>query len=343
MRRALATLGLVIFALCAFPSRADAYFWWWLDDLSGPSYKGWQVEWQVWCRTEDARMTPAFLRAVANDLKLDDWRYEYAKSQATVDSDSFKLLVQAVERSGAAKKSIADAQADAAKKEFDSSARKLSDGLREWEAAERFFQDGMRAKGHPEEEEAIAAFAPNKYNIAAATGGAGFTVSLCSAAPFQRTNRFVALTFGWAGEYEKYEDRLSAPAVKRVSRDAELRLITLGVAFHSVVKPYLTIGAEAGLASFSSKHDPAFQKLYVKPVVVDVVPLALGRHPNLGSPWRHVIHVRGFYTVFPTGFKEGSFTFDDGSQSEQFRAEMLGGWGLDFDLTPLIRKWQGKW
>lgn len=337
MRRAIATLGLVVFALCAFPSRADAYFWWWLDDLSGPSYNGLQLEWQLWCRSEDARLTSAYLSAVSSDLLSDNARYQSALKKAESESESALRLKAAVGSGAAAAASMLKATAAAESKRFADAESAFRAALKDWEVAERQFREGIKADGFPpaERQQSRTVESGDAHTESVGGAGAGFTVSLCSAAPFQRTTRFIAMTYGWAGEHQRQEENISTKA--------ELRLITLGLAFHSVVKPYLTMGAEVGVASFSSTRDPAFQKLYVKPVILDLVPFAFGKQPNLGSPWRHVVHVRGFYTVFPTGFEAQRFTFDDATRSKQYRAEAIPGWGLDFDLTPVIRKWQGKW
>ena len=52
MRRLCATLGIVVLSLAVCPARADAYFWAWLDELSGPHFIGFLVEWRVYCKAE---------------------------------------------------------------------------------------------------------------------------------------------------------------------------------------------------------------------------------------------------------------------------------------------------
>src|SRR5262249_16867752 len=55
MRRLTPTFVLVITCLCLFPQRADAYFWEWLDSLSGPKFRGFTVEWRAVCFTDGLR------------------------------------------------------------------------------------------------------------------------------------------------------------------------------------------------------------------------------------------------------------------------------------------------
>src|SRR5688572_26210434 len=71
MRRLCATFALVVLSLSVFPARAEAYFWAWLDDLSGPQFAGFLLEVQVMCKGKQvADSEHAILRLIeSNELE----------------------------------------------------------------------------------------------------------------------------------------------------------------------------------------------------------------------------------------------------------------------------------
>ena len=71
MRRLSTVAGLVLVSLSFFPARADAVIWDWLDKLSGPSYKGFSVDWKVYCRASKTDAAGTYLLSLQRELTRD--------------------------------------------------------------------------------------------------------------------------------------------------------------------------------------------------------------------------------------------------------------------------------
>lgn len=83
MRRLGTILACVVFSLALTPRAADAYFWAWLDDWSGPRFMGTEVEWRVWCQSEHPWQNRPLLLGIGRRMAVE--RAHYADVAATVD------------------------------------------------------------------------------------------------------------------------------------------------------------------------------------------------------------------------------------------------------------------
>lgn len=328
MRRSVVSILLVVFSFCLWPTRAEAFFWDWLDDLSGPRFWGFQTELQLWCRSEDAVVSVAFLDEVTGKLKADTTAY-VTESGA---NPSNLALEAAVFAARSAEAHLRSARAQAIKGDNTGAASFYRSALNSWTVAASSYREGLRTIGDSKtREDKIRAARNLKPRMAAVGGGVGVAVSLCSSAPLQRTTRYIAVHYAYGWDHKNPEDAN--------------RMATIGMSMHSAVKPYLTVGAGGGVAFFTSAGVDGFHKLYVQPFIVDFRPFALlkpfglVKEPDLKSPLRHVVYLRFEGIVFPAGFEPGRF----GGDSPRFSAELTPSLGVYFDMAPLVRKWQNRW
>src|SRR5688572_5255123 len=91
MRRLRTVVALVVLSLALTPVPADAYFWAWLDDWSGPRFMGTELEWRVWCQSEQPGQNRALLLSLRRRV-----RTELATYQKTVVTGRERHLALAI-------------------------------------------------------------------------------------------------------------------------------------------------------------------------------------------------------------------------------------------------------
>jgi hypothetical protein len=330
MRRLCSTFAFVVLSLTLLPGRADAYIWAWLDDLSGPRYLGGIVEWRVYCRTEsivDRQKALADYRTEVQRI-LD----EYAPA-ARVQTAGQRYHVNAAAYARFALVFI-DFAIDEVSKNPNSNVDKLVMQSRVFTLAaiaHGQWGDRLRAGERPDPKDAPGDQVSPDQRLDALTSlvvpGVGVTISLCDTKPGRRDTQFLSVNVGYAWD------------VKDENREFKHRMVTVGASYHLIASPSVTLGAGAGLAIFTSKVTEPVHKLYLQPAIVDIRPWQFFDRYRGGSPWYHVVYVRGSLTTFPTGFAAGSF----GNQPERYQAELIRAVGVHFDFTPVLLDMQGKW
>lgn len=83
MRRSLLVLILSVICLVADPAPADAWFWRWIDDLSGPQFQGLSVDIKVWCSSQSRKARIDTLGQVRSRLEAEQRIYRRAALVAT--------------------------------------------------------------------------------------------------------------------------------------------------------------------------------------------------------------------------------------------------------------------
>jgi hypothetical protein len=116
-------------------------------------------------------------------------------------------------------------------------------------------------------------------------------------------------------------------------------MLTTGATVHFVARPWLTVGAGAGLATFFTSGSGTFAKPYVQPYIVDIKPGAFVPRADVRSPWRHFVILRYSAITFPGGFDRGDFS----PNSPAYPTELVHQLGVHFDLTPVLRGKRGNW
>ena len=330
MRRLRATLGIVVLSLAVCPARADAYFWAWLDELSGPHFIGFLVEWRVYCKAESVAQERQSL--VKLNASLQKALQEHTDTLKTAtDPDARRYFGNAVLYSGSAVAYIEDAI-----KSIDEDANRDVSPLVfkafVWRShASAHFEWGRKIVGKrtdgetPPQEPAEKPLPLGTRSFFPLVGGA--TLSLCNAKPLQRDRQYLTVSVGYA-----YNTKDANAADKN-------RMVTLGVSYNAVITPYLTVGTGGGLAAFTSTTQPNFQKLYIQPYIVDFRPFALKPNSEFLGPWWHVFYLRYSTIIFPTGFEPGRF----GGVSPRYTAEWVHALGFHADMAPVIRKMQKRW
>lgn len=332
MRRLLATLIFVVVGLCAFPSRADAYFWWWIDDLSGPRFGGKELDIQVWCRSEDARLTGPVLRAFRRNLERDITAYAQALQSTRQGDAAHQRFTKASAEGLLALDSLDEADQLAGERQDEEALAAFGRVLRHTSDGWTEYREGvlLRDRKYPKDAarfEDLFAPAPRSSGRQQALGFvAGAAVSFCQQQQFQRTTDFVAL------QITQGDDR------KAIGLEGQSRMVGVGVSLNHAYTPYLSAGVAGGVAFFSSTTLPSFQKPYLQ-AYVDFRPLALRREAAVHGPWWQVVYVRAGVTTFPTGFEAGRFS----ATSPQYKAEFPRMVGLYIDFDPALRKWMGRW
>jgi hypothetical protein len=345
MRRLRTVVALVVLSLALTPVPADAYFWAWLDDWSGPRFMGTELEWRVWCQSEQPGQNRALLLSLRRRV-----RTELATYQKTVVTGRERHLALAITYAR-----ISDSFLEAALYPGETATPDDVDQRAgravQWRAlaADHYKWAKKKAAAGNEAEDAVNApeepplpkelLAPRttllsepdlptmQPRMIASALPISVAVSACDYKPLQRDRQFVNLKFGWAFDAKDSTERF------------EHRMVTFGASFHVVASPFLTVGSGGGVATFTSNLREPFYKVYLQPSIVDVRPFAIGRNGSTRGPWAHVIYLRYSTLVVPTGFELGSF----GGQNQRYSAELVHNLGLHADLTPVIRKLQGRW
>lgn len=334
MRRAIVTLCLVLASLAAFSSRADAFFWSWLDDLSGPKFRGIAVDWQLWCRNKDIPVTGSMIRMSKMQLDEDSVRlFQPAISHAPRGGPAHRSFEAAEVAAQAARRALSEAETLVLIGDTAGTLRSYRAAVDAWSDAADLFKEGLKEpdsapvranETFQKEMSAREKQAPFKKR---GFPSAGVLVSLCDHEPHQQMTRFVAFHYGFGWDF------------KKENAAEQNRMVTLGLSLHSIVKPYLTVGTGAGVVAFTGEDVDGFYKAYVQPFIIDVRPIALFRSgERKNDPSSQLLLIRFDGMVFPSGFKAGQF----GGTSKRFKAEFVPNIGVQFDLTRYIWKWQDR-
>lgn len=352
MRRLVTVFCLAMLGVGLSPAPAHAYFWEWIDSLSGPRYFGFQVEWRVWCQSNAPAQRRKALQRIKTDLLADKQRYESAWAGAEA--------IRKNELERVARESVPGraATADPRKVEPPALYRKAVDFITLGETAVDVALDMLDAEPGLDlaylahvvtaaklgAEQQFAAAAATSLGVPATVSSvpteapavtrsdmrarftSGVGLSLCDVTPGSRDKRFAKLNFGWG--YDR-KDKVN-----------QSRVQFLGASIHNVVTPYVVIGTGAGLATFSSATDDRFFKFYVQPTIVDFHFLNTRKQAQEGGPWWPVPHLRYSNIIFPTGFEPGRF---NGELSPRFPMELTHSLSIHFDLSSVIRHFQGTW
>ena len=369
MRRLLATLGLVVVGLGGFPTHANAYFWEWMDKLSGPRFGGYFIDYRVWCKYENPGETAQVLvsRKATLQSTLLLYKFERQSKVNVASMDDHEMSIDVVQSLSARQKaalryfdgavqmetlaltSIQDAL-DARRKK---SGADVAEFLWRAELAEAQAQSQLKWALHVLESDDNAADRrkhedelANTLALITAAFVPGITISLCEARQDDRLDRYVSLNVGWGFERDT---RSRFFGIRLLGRDPDENrqnaVVTLGASYHMVVQPWLTAGIGGGVAYFSSTQQrESFRKFYIEPYIVDIRPVAAI------PKWKdealaHTFFFRFGAIIFPQGFEAGRFTRPEpvGPLSTQYPAEFLRTWGFHADLEPLMRKWLNKW
>jgi hypothetical protein len=346
MRRLCATVALVALSLAAFPARADAYFWAWLDDLSGPRFSGSIFEVELVCpgKADLAHSVPA-LESIQRQLMVEKALHE-AAAGANFNSeargffrraDSYRTQAEEI-----LKEAIRLAKEDLSSKGTVSDDRKslvtataLTAMAWQQRAAAQFDWAQRLAKNillDPRKQ-------PSEYTVAPMTSDekvaatmapvAGVRISLCHYRALQRDRFFITANVGLALDLKNDDEHSSGRHV----------MLNSGMSAHYAVLPFATVGVGGGRALFFPSGAPRFGKWYFQPVILDFKPGALVRRAELRSPWRHFVYVRFSVLKFPQGFEARRFSPD----SPPYKPEWVKQVGVHFDLAPVLRGMKGTW
>lgn len=342
-RRVVATLCVMVLGLGLFPARADAFFWDWLDDLSGPHFKGFEVDIRVVCRSEDALAVLAlslleakqkYERRAAGTTGPSKGYFTAAASDAELGLQfSFHALQQ---RRNGEPASDVNRDSQIAVSWGNRAAAQFKWGVRVETIGQFNAADQPPADQPPAGQPSFTLPFPAVTEIDSrkieglkevGTRVVGVAYSICPAAPLMRNRSFVSLNIGWG-----YDDKPENMADHN-------RMVTVGGSYHQVITPYLVVGAGAGIARFSSTTAVSFGKLFIQPYIIDVRPFAVVRNAELRGPWWHALYVRYNGLIFPDGFEPGRF----GNRSPRYGAELVHSVGIFGDLEPLVRSLRHKW
>ncbi len=334
MRRIATTLVLVALSLTLVPARADAYFWAWLDDLSGPRYMWLPIaEVQVVCTYTSAANDPQALWLLDAELREETARFKY---EAAADIPARTYFLEAVAHIEAARAQIKDAMQALTRPERPDVTSIVVKGLHRREQALHAFEQGWRFKRtgtDPRKERGARAEStyfdadgsvPRRERI----GFLGASFSVCPATTLDRDKHYlkVNLAYGWDAK-----DRNEGQGNK---------VWSVGASYHYVLTPYFTAGTGIGVSRFSFRGDqPTFHKLYLQPVIFDFRPVGLVTNSTLRSPWWHVPFLRYSNMFYPAGFEAGSFA----GQTSRYRQELVQSVGVYADFAPLLRKRHKRW
>jgi hypothetical protein len=342
MRRLVTVCLLAMLAVCVSPGPAHAYFWEWLDSLSGPKFAGASVEVKVWCQTDRRAEIIERIRT-----RLVNRSGPYRTALVTISQIPSTSRIE-FSRRGVMAADMADSflrQADAAAKDKTDSPRYDPSELffealrwrdyaytqfawadRAEEAARTrnidFSEDIQRAallQGLPTPR-ALEKTQPRM----AAFGGLSFSICPAEAVDRHKRSLNVAVGYGW--------DQ------KEANQADNNRMLTIGASYHFVVAQWLTLGFGAGGAWFTSDTAESFSKAFVQPWIIDVRPFAFGQKAYSPDAWRQVWFVRVSSITFPGGFDAGQFT-----GSPKLRTELVHSIGIHADLDPVIRKVRLRW
>lgn len=323
MRRLAAILAVTVYSLCA-PARAEAVFWHWLDNLSGPQFKGWEMDWRVWCSSDNALIRT--WQEADSDLDY------YRATEHTISSpeETKRLYVETVQKAMELAKSASLSTSGRESRRLAVAARAALAEARSMKLERDFSKAGLK----PDPLDAIVGAVDFKrYNF---TGG-GAVLSLCNSKRYDLPRTFLSVNvgFGYGKEKGDYAPPVGVPSYG----DLGLRMVTVGASFHKNVLPGLALGIGGGVAFFSSTESDGFQKAYVQPLIVDWKPLLSRKNADLTDWWSHLAIARYNMLSYPTGFGPSQFRAGD----PRFPAEIVHSLGIYADLEPLVRRLTGHW
>jgi hypothetical protein len=366
MRRLRSISLLVLLVVCLSPVPAHAYFWEWLDSLSGPKFGGGTLEFKVWCVTDRRGDVLTGLRnqlAWVRKVHLDE--YETSKSAPIENLAPRQQFI----RRGI----DAAAQADRMFRELENNvggdnlltlssdaplngrskpllegdvANKFDAGEYFWEALQwREYALGQfawadRVLTVTADDAVMRAAAVQKLPVPRFMRPAkvrlvkGFAVpvnlsaSFCSAGPIDRHKQALNFTYEFASDH------------KAENSADNSRMHKFGASYHFIPAPWVSFGFGAGRAFFKSDGVDWFGKWYVEPHIVDIRPLAIGQRRYSPEAWRQVFYVRVNSLWFVNGFEAGRFSR---GTSLPLGNELITSIGIHADVSPVIRKARRRW
>jgi hypothetical protein len=323
MRRHLATLGLTAVCLTLFAPRAEANWWHWLDDLSGPKFKGWKIQYRLYCfseTTENQRLK------IINGLvdQVNQQRRTAVGSQmnllqnASLALETAMTQATAADEKGALSKEIFNAF-NASSDSWRELGLRLSDAAASKMEAEP--PDATAQRQEAETRRNDAESTARLYNFAGPPFIPAVSVSACKSAPNKKRTGSIDINIAW-GRDKKPENSEQGNT-----------LVMLGPSFTFATVRSLNAGVGAGVAWFSSRTNPSFERVYLEPIRVEWRPaLAFMKHPNA---WLQIGALRYQALLFPNGFPPGSF-----GSSPRYPAEVVHQWDLVLDLEPVFDKFR---
>ena len=315
MRRYLYAFLLLPLLVAAVPSNAFALNWFWLDDLSGPSFGGFAMDWRAYCFTEHIVPTAITAREAALLAKTHQV-HERTKELETLEG---KLTA-------------------AIKKADWSAATQVADELT---AAEPTL-----AKETKDLQEAITEPQRGEQSKRVAFIG-GVIVSACPYKPNTRRTGSINVLLGFWRDQD-------FPSFKSTPDPADNREVVIEPSYSARLSSFLEVGAGAGIAFFSSNRRDSVKKLIIEPFRVDLRPITLfarDRSPDVittsggittlewGKALRAGLVVRAGYFLYPQGFEQGMFN----DAFKRTPAESTGYFSLVFDAEPVMNLLKEKW
>jgi len=372
MRRLCVSLVICALAAGVFPARADAYFWEWVDSLSGPRFGGLLGELRFACTPENGdKVLQTFqdaLKATSQQVGARAGTVLTRTEEAFVDR-GINALTAAASYASRARKGLEDSRS---KKEFEDPGELFIQALEWHDYAQSQFAWANRlremelqrvarlptgtAQARPEIfdlQQSEAAFrglprprpvrlirqdAPEYGARTEATQiktrmAAGASYSLCRTEPIDRGKAFFSL------RGSVMWDRNEANQFDRNM------MYGVSLGYHRVLTPVITVGAGAGYAWFrtaeaaGSSETTTKENWFIEPFLIDVHPLAIGQPKYSPDAWRQVLFVRFSGMIFPSGFDQDFF----GGRSPEYGAELVRAYGIYINLEPIFRKKRGRW
>ncbi|MFN7915366.1 MAG: hypothetical protein U0Q55_08495 [Vicinamibacterales bacterium] len=303
MRRVVVIVGVLVTCLGLFPARADAFWWNWIDDLSGPRFGGWTVNWRVWCRTDsdgpfdgEARIRAArkqLSEAALLEKKLSSLTPAGQARKDLLAAAKYGSSVARAEAAGALSHALAIVVNQPERPYKPTYAQAYDAAIQNAIGALRLVSGALSLLKRDETADDAAILATTKeLNSLKASDdaemhlngfpGGGFgsggsvELSLCSLEPGLDTKSYLSANLGWgAAKKARYGKDGNGQDIPDDDSYLGNSIVTLGVSYHSVVSRSLTIGTGGGVAVFSSPSRPTFSNFYLEPWIVDVRPLRL--------------------------------------------------------------------
>ena len=103
------------------------------------------------------------------------------------------------------------------------------------------------------------------------------------------------------------------------------------------LRPYraVELGSGVGVAWFGGPGFDSFTRVYLKPIQLDVKPIALLHKNGRYGDKDETVAVRVGMTIFPAGFESKDFGALPGFKVDR---DILFNWGIVFDLDPLFSR-----
>jgi hypothetical protein len=322
MRRSFAFALLVTLFACLTPVPAHAYFWDWVDSLSGPQYHGATIEWKVYCRTSQPTK-------VVESLKLDFQGDLDLYRQMMTDNPGWKDDLQlAVDALDSGVDDLDNAIAALPSRKAPSASVLVANALESRFYAARVVAWLHKGKKGDKPEQTTKAADTERVKPMGMIGSnvfvdLGISASLCEAGPLERHTQYLALNIGWGSDTKRDPQFEAFATDNNPATDPNpdkntyiidvrpVRAVTEAIGFAGRWK-------RAGFWNFKAALQP--KKLPSR------------------NPLPDLLYLRYNAFIFPTGFEAERFR-----GSEQFQAEFVRAYGVHVDLEPLIRKMRGNY